>query len=128
MAWQRGRAYGQDLRERVLAASGSISQVAKQFAVSESYVSRARSRRKHLGLDTAGEQRNHVPLKLAGLEAVLAARVAAVNDGTIDELRAWVASEHGVAVSHGAMHKVLARLGLRRKKRRCTPASRVAPT
>lgn len=42
MAWQRGRAYGQDLHDRVLAADGSIAEVAKRFAVSESYVVRVR--------------------------------------------------------------------------------------
>lgn len=43
MAWQRGQAYGQDLRDRVLAAEGSIREVAQRFAVSDSYVARVRS-------------------------------------------------------------------------------------
>ena len=44
MAWHRGQAYGQDLRERVLAASGTNAEVAMRFDVSPSYVSRVRSR------------------------------------------------------------------------------------
>lgn len=127
MAWQRGQAYGQDLRDRVLAAPGSIAQVAARFGVSASYVSRARARRRGLGLDTPGAQRNHVPLKLAGLEPALVAHVVGHNHATIDELRAWAAAQHGVAVSHGAMHKVLARLGLTLKKRRSPRPSAPAP-
>ena len=69
-----------------------------------------------------------MPPKLAGLERALAARVAAHNDDSILKLCAWVGAEHGVVVSHGALHKALARLGLTRKKRRCTPPSNVAPT
>ena len=128
MAWQRGQAYGQDLRDRVLAASGSISQVAARFGVSESYVSRARSRRRRLGLDTPGEQRNHGRPKLAGLEEALRAYVAAHNDVTVERLCAWARTEHRIAVSHGAVSVMLARLGLSRKKRRSPPANRAAPT
>ena len=127
MAWQRGQAYGQDLRERVLAAPGSMAQVAARLEVSASYVSRARLRQRRLGLDTPGAQRNHVPLKLAGLEPALVAHVAAHTHATIDELRAWAVAAHGVAVSHGAMHKVLVRLGLMLKKRHSLPPSAAAP-
>ena len=45
MSWQRGRAYAQDLRDRVLAASGRLRKVAERLGVSPSYVSRARMRR-----------------------------------------------------------------------------------
>lgn len=128
MTWHRGQAYGQDLRDRVLAAPGSIAQIAARFGVSPSYVSRARSRRRRLGLDTPGQQRCHVRLKLAGLEQALAAQVAARNHATIDELRAWATAQHGVTVSHGAMHKVLARLGLKLKKRRSLRPSARVPT
>lgn len=128
MAWHRGQAYGQDLRDRVLGAPGSIAQIAARFGVSPSYVSRARARRRQLGVDTPGEQRCHVRLKLAGLEQALAAQVAACNHAKIDDLRAWAAAEHGVTVSHGAMHKVLARLGLRLKKRRSWRPSARVPT
>ena len=59
MTWQRGQAYGQDLRDRVLAANGSIREVAERFAVSDSYVARARGKRRRLGEDGAGVQCNH---------------------------------------------------------------------
>ena len=60
MAWQRGRAYGQDLRDRVLAADGSVREVAERFAVSDSYVARARAKRRHRGEVCAEVQRSHV--------------------------------------------------------------------
>ena len=128
MAWHPGQAYGQDLRDRVLSATGSIAEVANRFRVSKSYVTRARSRRRHLGEDTAGIQCNHVLLKLSGLEEVLAARVQAVNDQTLEQLCQWLHAEHGVQVSVTTMWKTLARLGLSLKKRRSMPLSRSART
>ncbi len=67
MAWHRGQAYGQDLRERVLTAKGSIHEVAMRFAVSDSYVARVRSRYRQLGEIRPRGQHNHMPLKLSGL-------------------------------------------------------------
>jgi transposase len=128
MAWHSGQVYGQDLRDRVLAASGSIKEVAARFAVSESYVARARSRRKRHGEDTPGVQCNHMPPKLRGLEPALAARVEAVPDQTLAQLCQWVQAEHGVQVGVTAMWKTLARLGLSLKKNRCVPPSRSGPT
>jgi transposase len=116
MAWHSGQAYGQDLRDRVLSANGSIAEVASRFRVSKSYVARARSRRRHLGEETAGVQCNHVPLKLNGLEEVLVARVHAINDQTLEQLCQWLQAEHGKKVSVTAMWKTLARLGLSLKK------------
>jgi transposase len=124
MAWHQGQAYGQDLRDRVLSAHGSIAAVASRFRVSQSYVARARSRRRHLGDDSPGAQHNHVPLKLSGLEAELAARVQACNDQTLAQLCQWLHGEHGVQVSVPTMWKTLVRLGLSLKKRRSMPPSR----
>lgn len=131
MAWRRGQAYGQDLRERVLAAvdaGGSMRQVATRFEVSVSYVAKACARRRVLGQSTPGAQRNHVAPRLAGLQQQLSAQAAAQPDATIAELRAWAASTHGVTVSHAAMWTALARLGLRLKKSRCVRPSSTAPT
>lgn len=124
MAWHQGQAYGQDLRDRVLGASGSIAEVAARFAVSKSYVARARSRRRRLGDESPGAQHNHMPLKLSALETALAARVAAANDQTLEQLRHWLQAEHGVCVSVTTLWKTLARLGLSLKKSRCMPANR----
>jgi transposase len=126
MAWHQGQAYGQDLRDRVLNASGSIVEVATRFKVSQSYVARARTRRRQIGDDSPGAQRNHVPLKLSGLEDVLATRIQAVNDQTLEQLCQWLQAQHGVQVSVTTLWKTLARLGLSLKKRRSMQQSRNA--
>ena len=124
MAWHLGQAYGQDLRDRVLRAEGSIREVAVRFGVSHSYVARARSRRRRLGEDTPGVQCSHMPLKLTGLEQALIDRVDAVNDLTLKQLCAWLQTEYGVRVGISTLWKTLARLGISLKKRRSMPASK----
>ena len=116
VAWHRGRAYAQDLRDRVLAASGSIAEIARHFEVSVSYVVRARARRR-LGEESPRAQRNHVAPRLAGLEPALAAEVERRNDQTLAELCAWAGREHGVRVGLTTMWKTLARLGLTLEKK-----------
>ncbi len=75
MAWRRGQAYGQDLRERVLGAAGlSLRAAAARFAVSPSYVSKVRARLRETGDTAPGPQRNHVPPRLAPLADALRAR------------------------------------------------------
>lgn len=128
MNWHQGQAYGQDLRDRVLNAKGSIREVAAQFDVSKSYVARARSRRRHRGEDTPGVQCNHMRLKLAGLEQALADQVAAKNDLTLQQLCAWVHVEHGIQVSVTTLWKTLLRLGPSLKKSPCVPPSKRART
>ena len=129
MAWRRGQAYGQDLRERVLGAAGlSLRAAAARFAVSPSYVSKVRARLRETGDTAPGPQRNHVPPRLAPLADALRARVAAGADATLAELRAWALAEHGVRVSQPVMWRTLARLGLPLEKtaarRRAGPARR----
>ena len=87
MAWQRGRAYAQDLRDRVLAAPGRLRKVAERFGgVSPSYVSRARTRRSRLGQVSPGSQCNHVPLRLAKTKDSLLAQVALAPEQTLLQL------------------------------------------
>ena len=58
LSWQRGRAYSQDLRERVLVANElSARAAADRFGVSVSCVIKARQRRDRLGELTPGPQR-----------------------------------------------------------------------
>lgn len=127
MNWRSGQAYGQDLRDLVLSADGSISQVARRFNVSESYVSRARSRRR-LGQDAPAVQCNHMPLKLSGLEQALCAQVQAAPEQTLAQLCDWVRTAHGVQVSVTAMWKMLGRLGMSLKKRPLPPPNERVPT
>jgi transposase len=106
MPWSRGKAYSQDLRERVFALSDAgfaVGQVAEQLLVSVSYVSKVLSRRRLTGETAARPQRCHVPLKLIGLHAEIAAAVAAKPDATIDELRGWLSATHTTTASKGLM-------------------------
>jgi transposase len=124
MAWRRGQAYGQDLRDRVLGCPDlTLVQVATRFGVSPSYVSKVRARLRNLGDAAPGPQHNHVPPRLAPLTGAIRARIDAEPDVKLRELRAWLESTHGVRVSHPVIWKVVGRLGLTLKK---TSASRRA--
>ena len=58
MAWRRGQTHSQDLRERVLAARElSARQAAERFAVSVSYVVKARQRLARTGASTPRPQK-----------------------------------------------------------------------
>src|SRR5690242_14980226 len=104
MMRRRGQAYSQDLRDRVLAAVGEpIRSIAARLSVSPSYVSKVQSKARKTGEITAGAQCNHIAPRLAPLYDALRARVAEQADATIAELRAWVAREHRVSVSHPVM-------------------------
>ena len=117
MAWRRGQAYGQDLRDRVLACSGlTLVQIATRFGVSPSYVSKVRARLRNLGDAAPGPQQNHVPARLAPLTGAIRARIDAEPDIKLRELRAWLESTHGVRVSHPVIWKTVDRLGLTLKK------------
>ena len=128
MAWRSGQAYGQDLRERVLSAQGSINAVAQRFSVSASYVARVRSRHRHLGQDCAQPQCNHVPPRLQGIYTQLLSKVQEAPDQTLQQLCQWAEHEHGVRVGTTTMWKTLGRLGLSLKKRPCAPVSKKAKT
>lgn len=128
MFWRRGKAYAQDLRDWVLSAKGTLREVAARFEVSQAYVSRVRSRHARLGQASAGAQHNHVPLRLGGLKALLLGQVARAPEQTLAQLCQWVKLEHGLQVGLTTMGKPLARLGLTRKKRRCTLPSKSEAT
>jgi transposase len=127
MSWRRGQAYAQDLRDRVLAATGRLWEVAARFGVSQSYVSRARARCDRLGQKSPGAQCNHVPLRLAALKEALLAQVAREPEQTRAELCQWIQAEHGIKVGPTTMGKTLARFGLTLKKRPSMPANSAAP-
>ena len=119
MLWQRGKAYSQDLRERVLAAADDgepVGQVAARLRVSASYVSKVLSRRQRSGQTTARPQRCHVPPKLAAWHDAIRAHVAAHPSVTLEGLRSWLLTTHKVSASIGVMWKTLALLKLTLKK------------
>ncbi len=129
MLFRRGKAYSQDLRERVFAladAGTPVGQTAKLLRVSVSYVSKALTRRRETGETTARAQRCHLVPKLASLQGAILAEVGMRPDATIAELRRWLSQTHEVSASEGLMHKTLAQLGLTLKKSRSMPRSRAA--
>jgi transposase len=125
--------YSTDLRERVLLAEAAglpSAVVARRFGVGLSTVylwrqqARAEGRRcakphgggRAPGIDPAGE-------------AILRALVSERNDCTLAEYAQGLAERTGrPRVSRPTLCRTLRRLGLWRKKRRCAPVSRIAPT
>jgi transposase len=79
MAWRRGKAYSQDLRDRVLQAAEeqdlAVGQIAERLSVSISYVSKVLSRYRLSGERAARPQRCHVPRKLAPYHDILREQV-----------------------------------------------------
>ena len=131
MLWQRGKAYSQDLRARVLAAADDgepVGRIATLLRVSVSYVSKVLSRRQRTGQTTALPQRCHLPPRLAALHGAIQVQVTARPDATIAELRTWLREIHKVSASTGLMHKTLAALDLTLKKSRSTRPSRTVRT
>jgi transposase len=119
MLWQRGKAYSQDLRERVLAAADDglrVGQIAALLRVSISYVSKVLSRRRRTGQTTALPQRGHLLPKLAALHEAIRVQVTTRPDATLAELQAWLSETHQVSASSGLMWKTLAALDLTYKK------------
>jgi transposase len=102
---------------------------ASVFRVSVSYLYKALIRRRRTGEVSASTRRGHRPRKLTpAQEAALAAHIAAHPDTTLAALQAWLAAEHAVRLSNGAMWSAVARLGLSFKKRRSAPLNRTGRT
>jgi transposase len=131
MLYQRGRAYSQDLRERVFAAwddGERVGEVSELLRVSVAYVSKALTRRRTTGETTVRAQRGHKLPKLAPFYAAIRAYVAERGDTTIAELRTWLLATHQVAASVGLIWHTLKLLGLSLKKSRCGPRNRIDRT
>jgi transposase len=126
-----GAAYSQDLRERVMAAVDGglgVYAAAPIFRVSVSYIYKALGRRRATGDTTAHKSGGGPKPKLAAYDEALRAQVARKADVTLVELQAWLAKDHAVRVSVGALWARVRHLGLTLKKSRSAPPSRIAPT
>ena len=96
MAWRRGQAYGQDLRDRVLGCPDlTLAQAAARFSVSLSYVSKVRARLRVLGDAVPGPQHNHVPARLVPLHEALREHLAARPDAKLREVQVWLVRASG---------------------------------
>lgn len=130
MLFHRGKAYSQDLRERVFAlaeAGQRVGEIAASLRLSVAYVSKALSRRQQTGVRTALPQRSHRTSKLTSLHEAIRARVAADPDTTIADLCAWLQANQHVRVSVGAMWHTLKQLNLTLKKSRSGRPNRTVP-
>jgi transposase len=124
-----GRAYSQDLGERVMAAvdSGTGAYAAASiFRVSVSYIYKALGRRKRTGETSARPWAGGPRPKLAVYDEAFCARIMSEPDMTLAELQAWLLAEHDVKVSIGCLWKRLRQLGLTLKKSHCPPPSKTA--
>ena len=114
-----GRAYSQDLRERVMAAvelGTGADVVASVFQVSVSYIYKALGRRRTTGEISARPWAGGPKPKLAAHDEAVRDRVIRKPDATLAELQAWLIEERGTKVSVGCLWKRLRRLGLTLKK------------
>jgi transposase len=116
------KAYSLDLRQKVLAAAlrgdRTVAQVAESFGVGTTFVDKV------LALHRAGEDlapRPHgggyPPRLLPRHEKLLRAAVRRQKDATLEELRARLEEQDGLAVSASTVSRALIRLGLGRKKK-----------
>lgn len=124
-----GRAYSQDLRERVIGAvdSGTGAYVAAPlFRVSVSYIYKTLIRRRTTGEMTARPSGGGPKPKLAPHDDALRARIAAEPDTTLAELQAWLLAERKITVSIGCLWNRLKFLELPLKKSHSEPPSRIA--
>ena len=131
MSWRSGRAYSQDLRDKVMAAFDAgepAREVAARFEVSVSFIYKADLRRRRTGETTAGAQRCRLPLRLEPYRGAILAHIEAHPDATMAELRDWLISEHDVRVCLATVWKTRGRFGLTFKKSRFEQRSRIAPT
>ena len=131
MLWQRGKAYPQELRERVFQHADAglpVGAIARRLLVSVSYVSKTLSRRKTAGETMTRPQRCHLLPRLQAHMAQIRERVAAKPDCTLVELCGWLKGEHQLTVSLPLMVKTMRRLNLTHKKRPCTRPNRTVKT
>ena len=122
-----GRAYSQDLRDRMIDSGTSARQAAERFGIGVAtaivWVRRARE-----GERSARKQGQPKRSKLDPHRAFLLGLIEAEPDMTIAEMQERLRSEVGVSASVGTIWTFLDRVGLTFKKRPLTPPSRTART
>src|SRR5271170_2485150 len=135
---QMARPYSQDLRDRVVAAVASgrpCRATAALFGVSVASVVKWSQRWRASGSAAAQPMGGRRPLRLRCERAWLLARIRreagpdpGLRRGRL--LRAVMAelAERGTPASYGAVWRFFRHEGITFKKKRCTPASRIAPT
>ena len=121
--------YSQDLRDRVVAAveSGkSRREVARTFKVGISTVIEWVRRFRETGSAAAKPMGGDYSSRLKGERTWLLARIARDNDVTLEEIRAELRAERGIAVGYGTVWRFYAAEGFSFKKNRTRGRARAA--
>jgi transposase len=121
-------AYSKDLRERVVGACEGHEmtqrEVAEAFGVSVSFITKLLRRKRQTGSIAAKPRGGgRKPILASGHQTQVRKLVQQQSDATLAEYCQRLAERHGPLVSPATMCRVLARLGLVRKKRACMPQS-----
>ena len=123
-------AYSQDLRERVISAvvEGAMSRrgAGERFGVSESTAIKWVERFERSGVRTSARMGGYKPVKLEPHRDFITALRAEKPDITLQGLCDRLLSERGFKADTSLMSRFLRRLGLTLKKRRLSPASKIA--
>ena len=122
------RPYSLDLRERVVEAiEGGMSrrEAAEVFGISPSTAVKWMHRRRDSGSVAAGAMGGDRRSRLGGQRSFIEEQLDAVNDLTIEELRASL-RERGVVVGYGTVWRFLAKENITLKKNRARIRARTA--
>jgi transposase len=119
---QTGKAYSQDLRERVIAVyqegKSTMEAVAERFAVSRSWVNNLVQRQKQTGSVAAKPHGGGAVAKVTATHyPILEAIIDAQNDVTLLEIKQKFAEKAGILVSQSTICRALQEIELTRKKK-----------
>ena len=118
---EMGKAYSEDLRQRILKAVDrglAVREVSGLYEVSTSFIYKALIRRRTTGETSARARGGRVAKKLVGHHEALLERVGLEPDITLSELQGWLLKTFGVSSSLGGLWNTLNKLGLSFKKKR----------
>ena len=121
--------YSQDLRDRVIAAvegGKSRREVARTFRVGISTVIVWVRRFRETGSDSARPMGGDYSSRLKGERVWLLSRIERDNDVTLEEIRAELQTERGIAVGYGTVWRFYAAEGISFKKNRARGRARAA--
>ena len=125
------KAYSLDFREKIIdiyfTERMSIRKLARRFGVAKSFIENLLKRLRETG-DILPKPHGGGPQPKLNAEhlKLVKALVEADNDATLDELREHLDAETSIAISRSTMGRMVQKLNLTRKKKRCTqPRQRV---